>query len=847
MFYDPDALAAHGARTALIAGDGAMSYAELNAAAGRFAARLPQGRGLVAVEMTATKECIAGYLGALQAGHAVLPLQAGEREQATTLEARFRPVASWRRSGGRMRLLTHATPVEPHEDLALVLMTSGSTGQGRGVRLSRGALAANAEAIAQYLQITPEDRAALVLPLHYSYGLSVLQSHLARGASLWLSETPMLDPGFLPALEAAEATSLAGVPHSFRLLEAALDGGALPGTLSCLTVAGGAMPPGEVRRWQARMAARGGRFVVMYGQTEATARIAYLPHEAAAEAPEAIGQAIPGGALSLRDETGQETEAPGAEGELIYRGPNVMMGYAERAEDLARGAEIEALATGDMARRGTDGLYRITGRRSRMSKIAGLRIGHDALEQALVARGREAAVWGDDAQIWVAAPAPDEALRAEVAALAGIGAQHVALLDCPELPRRANGKIDYPALKAEARPAPRGSDLLALFERSFPNRNIRRSDSFHSLGGDSLRHVELSLALDTHFGGLPENWERRPIAELEGARSAKGSSVPMPLLARALAILAVVVAHQTFWPVYGGAAAMIVLLGMSVAEHRAGALARRDVTGFLAPLSRVLIPYFLVLAGFALAWQQVPWASVALIGNFAVTVPETGLMLPYLYWFVEAYVQMCLLLVLLFWPAPMRRWLSRSLFGTGLALLALGVALRITLPEVWPLPAGRSQFSVPWVFYLFALGWCIAAAQSLPRRLLVLGAAAVILPMAAWLGGNWYGSWSKYLGLLGLTGLLLFVTSVPLPRLGVRGVMLLAQGAFPIYLLHRLVPEVLMPPLAPYLPKEVFDLLAVLGGVALGLVAAQALSWATRRVTGWSLYRRESGPATQGG
>ncbi len=163
----------------------------------------------------------------------------------------------------------------------------------------------------------------------------------------------------------------------------------------------------------------------------------------------------------------------------------------------------------------------------------------------------------------------------------------------------------------------------------------------------------------------------------------------MPLLARALAILAVVVAHQTFWPVYGGAAAMMVLLGMSVAQDRARFLAEGDAAGFLAPLGRVLVPYGLVLAGYALVWQQVPWASVALIGNFAVTVPETHLMLPYLYWFVEAYVQICLLLVLLFRPAPMRRWLSGSPFGTGLALLAAGALLRVTLPELWPLPAGR--------------------------------------------------------------------------------------------------------------------------------------------------------------
>ena len=278
---------------------------------------------------------------------------------------------------------------------------------------------------------------------------------------------------------------------------------------------------------------------------------------------------------------------------------------------------------------------------------------------------------------------------------------------------------------------------------------------------------------------------------------------------------------------------MVLLLGMSIAEHRSKFLAAGDTAAFLAPLGRVLVPYFVVLAGFAIAWQQVPWASVALVGNLALTTPETHLMLPYLYWFVEAYVQMCLLLVLLFHPPWMRRWLSRSLFGTGVALLGLAVLLRVTLPEIWPLPAGRSQFSVPWVFYLLALGWCIAAAQTARQRAVALLLAGMILPLVAWLGGNWYGSWTKYLSLLGLVGVLLYVQAVPLPRMAVRAVMRLAHAAFPIYLLHRIVPEVLMPPLRPYLSQGSFDAIAILGGLAIGIVAGHWLMVVSRALIAW--------------
>lgn len=839
MFYIEESLLAFGDQPALTTDTKVTTYADLADSAARFSSRFPRRPGLVAIEMTPTPTTIAAYLGALQAGHAVMPLPVGPPKHALSLEERFRPAASWRMAGGRQRLIHHERgSAEPHRDMALLLTTSGSTGQGRGVRLSRAAMAANAASIVDFLDIGSRDRAALVLPLHYSYGLSVLHSHLAAGASLWLCQQTILDPDFLPRLDASEATSLAGVPHHFRMLETAINENHLPRSVTCMTVAGGAMPAAEVARWGRRMARRNGRFVVMYGQTEATARIAYLPPDMTLQAPDAIGRAIPGGALSLRDPSGEAIAEPRREGELVYRGPNVMMGYADDAADLSRGAEIEVLRTGDMAVMGEDSLFRITGRRSRMSKIAGLRIGHDALEQALAAAGVSATIWGDDAHLWVAADHPNEALRDKVGDLAGIGAQHIRLVDCAEPPRRANGKIDYPALQALAAQTGTTENLLSLFERTFTAHSVRRSDSFRSLGGDSLQHVELSLALDEHFGGLPENWEQRSISDLEDAGEVAGSSVPMPLFARALAILAVVVAHQTLWPVYGGAAAMIILLGMSVAEHRAQFLDNGDAKRFLAPLGRVLIPYFIILIGYAIAWQQVPWVSVAMIGNFAVTIPETHLMLPYLYWFVEAYIQMCLLLVLLFFPEGMRRWLSRSLFGTGLALLALGVALRVTLPEVWPLPAGRSQFSVPWVFYLFALGWCIASADSTRRRLLVFAAASVILPLAAWLGGNWYGAWCKYLGLLALTGILLSLSRVPMPRLAVRGVMQLAQAAFPIYLVHRFVPELMIQPWKESLPVELFSFLAIVGGVALGVLAGKVLTWVSKAMIASRAYRK---------
>ncbi|GGB99003.1 AMP-dependent synthetase [Marinobacterium zhoushanense] len=827
MLFDLDRFRALGAQPCLLDASGILlSYAELAEQAARFAASLDQydTPQLIAIEAASDPQAIAAYVGTLAAGHAVMPVPVDTPDTMRSLSQRFRPALSFYRRNGRWEPERHDwQAAEPHPELALLLQTSGSTGQGRGVRLSRQALEANAGSIAEYLDIQADDRAALILPLHYSYGLSVLHSHLLQGASLWLHGESVLSAGFNQALARSGVTNLAGVPHHFTLLESAGLADHLPASLRFMTVAGGAMEPAKVVHWAKLMARHEGRFVVMYGQTEATARIAWLPPEMALDKPDAIGIAIPGGALALRDAQGTEIKTAEAEGELIYRGPNVMMGYAEGYRELAHGAELDELATGDLARRDRAGIYRITGRLSRMSKIAGLRIGHDALERALAHFAPEVAVWGDDRQIHIgmagAAPAAEE-VQAKAAQLAGIGAQHVRVHPLRALPRRANGKIDYPALRAQQGQKTASGGVLTAFRASFAPRAVRPDDSFSSLGGDSLCHVELTLALEERLGGVPTGWERMPIAELENARPGQRNRLPTDLVTRVLAILAVVVTHQTHWPVYGGAAAMVMLMGMSVSSFRWKALCAGNWGTYFAPLLGVLIPYYIVLAGYSLAWGEVPWVSALLMGNFALTKPSTHEMLPFLYWFVEAYVQITLLVVLPFLIPPLRRQLAKlSPFTFGLGLLALALLLRITIPQLWPMN-GRALFTVPWVLYLFALGWCISAAQTRRQRWLVIVLGCAIMPLAAYLGGNWYGGWIKYMSLLGILALLCLVPSIPLPDWSLRPLMRLAQAAFAIYLLHRLVPEVLMPMLGLEGHSPLIDGLAIGGGIALGLLAA---------------------------
>ena len=187
-----------------------------------------------------------------------------------------------RRRRSRCRL--QSRPLHP--ELALLLSTSGSTGSPKLVRLSDRNVSSNAHTIGSYLELTPDDRGITALPLHYCYGLSVLHSHLAAGASVVLTDASVVDPCFTDALQAHGVTNVAGVPHTFELLERSGRDRLNVPTLRFITQAGGRMAPDRVEQWVRRAERWGAKFYVMYGQTEATARMAYLPPEIARRRPE---------------------------------------------------------------------------------------------------------------------------------------------------------------------------------------------------------------------------------------------------------------------------------------------------------------------------------------------------------------------------------------------------------------------------------------------------------------------------------------------------------------------------------------------------------------------------------
>ncbi|MFC7610511.1 non-ribosomal peptide synthetase [Teichococcus aestuarii] len=287
---------------------------------------------------------------------------------------------------------------------------------------------------------------------------------------------------------------------------------------------GGKLPQETVRRFADFAERHGRRFYVMYGQTEAAPRIAYVPPALVKQYPVAIGVPVPGGAISLLDEHGAPIDAPGIEGELVYAGPNVMMGYGLKRADLAGGAELTELRTGDLAVLNADGLYTITGRKSRFIKPFGLRIGLDDIEARLRQAGIAAAVAGDDTglQIAAVAPASAEAVADLVLRHHDLPAASIQVIQLPEIPRLPSGKIDYAGIRgmfaaraAATRLSEQRLSLHAAFAGLLGHPDLGRDQSFASAGGDSLNYINASLLIEEHLNFLPEGWEQMTIRELE--------------------------------------------------------------------------------------------------------------------------------------------------------------------------------------------------------------------------------------------------------------------------------------------------------------------------------------------
>ena len=378
-----------------------ITYGEIVAFAGMFSKALPK-RTLIFILSENSIGSLLGYVASLS--NRIVPLILSVKTEHglySHLKEVYRPEYIWmpkgvlEQYGGEVvfeawdYVLVKTGLIAPrlYDDLSLLLPTSGSTGSPKLVRHSYRNIEANAENVKNLFGLTSDERAMAILPMHYTMGLSVIASHLKTGATLLLSGRSLLDANFWKMLKEERATSFTGVPYSFELLMklrfTRMD---LP-DLKLITQGGGKLTPEMFTALADYAKANNKKFIPTYGQSECTARMAYLPPELASTKICSIGIAEPGGKLSLIEDDGRETFEGEGTGEMVYRGENVTLGYATCPEDLMKGDENHGVMhTGDLARRDADGCYYIVGRLKRFLKIFGLRIGLDEIENLVKAQ-----------------------------------------------------------------------------------------------------------------------------------------------------------------------------------------------------------------------------------------------------------------------------------------------------------------------------------------------------------------------------------------------------------------------------------------------------------------------------
>ena len=828
---------------ALVAGDVTLTRDELAARARELVAGLGlPARALVVVAMSNTIDAVATYLGLLDAGH--VPLLTGSHEEE--LAAHWDADAVVRTADGVA--VEHRRTAPPtrtlHPDLALLLSTSGSTGAPKLVRLSHENLRANAAAIAEYLGLTPADRGITSLPLHYCYGLSVLHSHLFAGASVVVTSASVVDPCFAAAMREHGVTNVAGVPHTFELLDRAGPEIVAVPTLRFLTQAGGRMAPARVKAWAERCAQWGAELFVMYGQTEATARMAYLPPALAFEHPESIGRPIPGGSFELRPVPDQPPDV----GELVYRGPNVMLGYATTPDDLALGATLEALATGDLARYdATADLYTIVGRRARFVKPFGLRIDLERLEGALAEAGHDAVVTGDDEGVVLGLADASEGDAAAAAALvvrlSGLPAGAV-LTDTGPTPRTASGKVDYDALRRRARAraeatqagttAPAGTapgSAGDVFTTVLGRRDVTPDSTFVSLGGDSLSYVECSVRLEQRLGRLPSDWHLRTVAELDALvaaglpRHRRLARLDTTALLRAVGVSLIVCTHMFLWYFPGGAHLLLAVVGyntsrfhLPIEDRRARAVAiARSIGRVAVPVVAFVGVCMLLVGGYGLP-------TLALVNNYLG--PVTHQQGRWHYWFVEVMVQLLVVVGVLLSIAPVRRLERRFPYLFPLALFAGALVLR----EHWVRIGGYDnlRFQTHGVAWFFLLGWLVHRSTTVRLKLLTTALCVLTIP-------GFFHRPEREWFIIGGIVLLVWCREIPMPKHLAQLVALVASASMAIFISHFRV----FPPLDRTLPRGLAFVLTLAIGVAIWVLAERVLRGARARLVAW---RRRDAP-----
>lgn len=461
MFYDN--LDRFGEKISLVYNNECITYVELQEKVNLIKKQLLT-KGLLFSVCDNVPESMYGYLACLQEEVPVVMINnAISREMFDTLVQCYLPAYIWAPkafvSDGNVIFslgeyvlctLNQNIDYEINSEIAVLLTTSGSTGSPKLVRQSRKNIQSNTESIIEYLGINSDDCAITTLPMHYTYGLSIVQTHIAAGATIVLTNANVIQPHFWELVKEWEVTTFGGVPYTYEMLNKIhFLNKDLP-TLRYITQAGGRLGKELHLKFATGCKEKGIEFIVMYGQTEATARMSYVPFVNSIDKAGSIGIAIPGGKLCIKDDEGNDITEPRRTGELVYIGDNVTMGYAESYRDLNKGYDNgNVLFTGDMATFDEDGYFYIVGRKKRFLKLFGSRVNLDEVESILKSKEIDCAITGVDDKMVVYITRDDETEKVKdcIKENTTIAKFAYTIRVIEAIPRNEAGKILYSALE----------------------------------------------------------------------------------------------------------------------------------------------------------------------------------------------------------------------------------------------------------------------------------------------------------------------------------------------------------------------------------------------------------------
>ena len=401
----------------IICGDKLFSYKDLYGDIYKFKF-LDKKKSLVFIISENCYECIASYSGISYFESVVLLLDKTVQEDALkNLLKKFKPSYIFQKINRKiqnhweivLKIGTYGlfetdykTKYSINQNLSLMLPTSGTTGYPKCVRLSYQNIYSNTKAICNYLNITSSDKVITTLPMSYSYGLSIINTHLFSNSTIILTNLSFAQRSIWDKIKNFKVTTFGGVPYTYELLKKLKFSKLNIDSLNYITQAGGQIDSDTLEYFTKVCKNKKIKFFVMYGQTEASPRMSYLPPNMLETKSGSIGIPIEGGKFSIFKDKYQSKFSKHDEGELIYEGENVCMGYAFDCNDLKKKNENNGvLKTGDLVKKDKDGYYFIVGRKKRILKLYGIRVNLDFIEKKIQEFGIDCVCLGDDMELQV--------------------------------------------------------------------------------------------------------------------------------------------------------------------------------------------------------------------------------------------------------------------------------------------------------------------------------------------------------------------------------------------------------------------------------------------------------------